>query len=478
MHAPPATYLVEPGFWAGSYPGAGLSDHTDSHIAWLRSAGIGCIIDLSSPDDQLPPYAELLASRAPDIRHCPFPMRDGAAPSPALMAAVLACIASLRDADVPVYVHCWGGVGRTGTVVACWYMRRGLSAIDALRLLTDTRQQAGYRRPSPDYHAQLSFVSGWQPPTPADTERWERRRSVFRGVMLGAALGNALGVTNDMRPAKAALPVTTIQGGGLFDVAAGEWTDETAMLLCVAESMIQMRGFDARDVAERFLQWWRDGYMTCSGRVFEVGNTTRMALFAYQQTGDPYQGLRTLTSSGNGSVTRIGPIGLSFAYHDTELLDAVTRNSMITHGTQTAIDGCRYTVWLFGALCRGVDKRVALSTPWPYEPLAADVMAVAAGSYRSKTIHDIRATIDVSDTIEAALWALWHCDDYETGALALANLGGLTEACGQLYGTLAGAVYGEQGLPTPWLALLHKREYIAWVAEELLRTSWKNFPAL
>ena len=476
MHAPPACYVVEPGIWAGSYIGAGFVDETEAHISWLIANHIDCVIDLSSPDDQLPPYADTLQRRAAHISHCAFPIRDGSVPSPALMCAILDAIADAQESGQGVYIHCWGGVGRTGTVVACWYMRRGMPARTALELLNETRRVAGYRRASPDYHAQLAFVEQWSFPDAPTHAEWMRWRSVFRGCLLGAALGNAIGVTNDMRPAKAITPIDHPIGGGLFDIAPGGWTDETAMLLCLAESMIHMRGFDARDVADRFLHWWRDGYMTCAGRVYEVGNTTRMALYTYQQTGNPLQALRAQTASGNGSVTRIAPLALVIMDDPTELLRVCAHNSLITHGTQTAIDACRYAAWLLVQLCLGVEKRTAMQQPWPHAPLADDVAQVVAGSYRTKILADIRTSIDVSDTLEAALWALWHHDDYASGALVIANLGGLSESCGQLYGTFAGACYGEAGLPTEWLAVLQKRPLIGWVAEELLRTAWKSLP--
>ncbi len=148
---------------------------------------------------------------------------------------------------------------------------------------------------------------------------------------------------------------------------------------------------------------------------------------------------------------------------------------MITHGNATAIDACRYASWLLTQFTRGVEKKQALALQWPYEPLSPDIAAVANGSYRDKSFEQIQTSIDMSETLEAALWALWHHDDFASGALALANLRGFTESGGQLYGELAGVVYGERNLPPAWLEKLQKRDEIAWIAEELLRTAWQNF---
>ncbi len=476
MQAPPASYLVEPGIWAGSCIGAGDDTKTALHIAWLTQHGVGCVIDLSSPDDRLPNYTHMLAERAPYIAYHNYPIRDGMVPSPALLVAILDDIDVCHRAQVPIYIHCWGGVGRTGTVLACWFMRRGITPNAAIRLLNETRQLAGLKRTAPDFHSQIDFVEQWSEPDVHTRAQWLRWRDLFRGAILGAALGNAVGVTNDMRSQKNLTHVQDIQGGGIFSIPVGGWTDETAMLLCVTESLIHMRRFAEHDVADRFLRWWREGYMTCNGRVYEVGSTTRMALFTYLQTGNPLSGTSTTTASGNGSVTRVVPVALFYLSAPTDMLRYTEINSRITHGNPTAVDACRYCAWLISILSTGIDKKSALLQEWPYEPLSADIRTVVAGSYRHKLIDEIHTSIDMSDTLEAALWALWHCDDFVSGALALANLGGFSESGGQLYGELAGVFYGESNLPTHWLAKLHKREEIAWMAEELLRSTWKNLP--
>ena len=281
MQAPSASYPVEPGIWAGSHIGTASHEQTVSLIGWLQMQGIQCIIDVSSPDDHLPAYDTLLAQHAPGIVCFNYPIRDGFVPSAALMVAILDTVAAYRTQDKNIYIHCWGGVGRTGMVVACWYMRRGMNATGGVRLLNEIRQIAGLKRTSPDFHAQIEFVNHWSEPDEETRQHWYAMRDRFRGSLLGAALGNALGVTNDMRSAKNVVTISDLCGGGMFSIPAGGWTDETAMLLCVTESIIQMRRFDARDVADRFLRWWREAYLTCNGRVYEVGSTTRMALFTY-----------------------------------------------------------------------------------------------------------------------------------------------------------------------------------------------------
>jgi ADP-ribosylglycohydrolase len=395
-------------------------------------------------------------------------------PSPALMVASLDRIAWCKSNNIALYIHCWGGVGRTGTVIACWLMRAGLSPRAALYSLNERRKAAGLRRESPDFHAQIDFVEQWVEPDPGTRAVWLQWRDMFRGGILGAALGNAIGVTNDMRNADQRTRLDDLQGGGIFSIVKGGWTDETAMMLCVTESLVHMRRFDARDVADRFLRWWREGYRTCNGRVYEVGSTTRMALFTYLQTGDPLSGISSPTAAGNGSVTRVVPVALFYAHAQADLLRYTEMNSKITHGNQLAIDACRYTAWLIGLLSTGVDKKTALLCAWPFGELAPDIARVIAGSYRTKSITEINTSIDMSETLEAALWAFWHCDDFAAGAIVMANLGGLSEAGGQLYGEIAGVYFGESQLPAMWLDILQKRDEIAWMAEELLRTTWKN----
>lgn len=471
---PRNSYQVAPGIWAGSYIGLPDKGNAPHQIAWLLQVGVRRIIDLTSHDDQLPSYTDVLAEYAPDIVHEQYPIIDGSVPSDVQMVAILRAIDHAVARGEGVYIHCWGGFGRTGMVVACWYKRHEQNGAAALKRVQQARYEINSNRPSPDYSVQVGFVMRWREPESHVAMQWLHWRSRFRGAILGAAIGDAMGVTNEMLDRTNTADLTQLVGGGICDIAPGGWTDDTAMLLCVSESLIVKHGFDANDQMDRFVRWWRYGYMTCAGRTYDVGNTTRLALFAYIQTGDPFSGVQSTHSAGNGALSRVAPIGLYYAVQ-TDMIDQVaTYSSMLTHATVHSIDACRYVAWLVAQFVSGVSKQDALAATWPFSPLCADIAHVVEGSYRQRSLDQMDASSYVVDMLEIVLFVLDAYDDFASGLCALSSAGGLTTTSCTIYGALAGALYGDDAIPEQWRHALVQRDKIEWFAEELLRVSWPS----
>jgi len=106
----------------------------------------------------------------------------------------------------------------------------------------------------------------------------------YRGGLLGLAVGDALGTTLEFMGPGTFEPLTDMVGGGPFHLAPGEWTDDTSMALCLAESLIERRGFDPQDQLTRYTRWYREGYLSSTGRCFDIGDTVRAALERFEQT--------------------------------------------------------------------------------------------------------------------------------------------------------------------------------------------------
>jgi ADP-ribosylglycohydrolase len=98
-------------------------------------------------------------------------------------------------------------------------------------------------------------------------------RERYRGSLLGLAVGDALGTTLEFKPPGTFTPITDMIGGGPFHLKLGEWTDDTSMALCLAESLTERRGFDAKDQMDRYCRWHEQGYLSSTGRCFDIGNT-------------------------------------------------------------------------------------------------------------------------------------------------------------------------------------------------------------
>ena len=127
----PDCYWVEPGrLMAGEYPGDWNEKSARRKLRALLKSGVRTFLDLTE-HGELEPYDEWLANEASatgvDVAYHRHSIRDLDVPTSDGMRVILDLIESAIDADAPVYVHCWGGIGRTGTVVCCWLVERGLS---------------------------------------------------------------------------------------------------------------------------------------------------------------------------------------------------------------------------------------------------------------------------------------------------------------------------------------------------------------
>ncbi len=301
----------------------------------------------------------------------------------------------------------------------------------------------------------------------------------FRGCLLGLATGDALGTTLEFQPPGTFEPITDMTGGGPFFLPPGTWTDDTAMALCLAESLLERNGFDALDQQTRYLAWYRTGYMSATGKCFDIGNTTRRALERFEQTGDPWSGPTAPDTAGNGSIMRLAPIPMYYAAQPRRAVELGGDSSRTTHGAAEAVDGCRLLAALVVGALAGEEKQVILSSgyqPGPGtwdNPLAPCIEEVSRGSYKRKNPPNIRGTGYVVQSLEAALWAFWHSQDFAHGALLAVNLGDDADTTGAVYGQLAGAYYGVQSIPQGWLSKLARYSEINTLAEKLYRQSGK-----
>lgn len=304
------------------------------------------------------------------------------------------------------------------------------------------------------------------------------RRDRARGAMLGLAVGDALGTTLDFEPPGSFDAIEDMVGGGPFRLKAGQWTDDTAMALCLADSLLSCPDFDPVDQMQRYLRWRDEGYRSSNGQCFDIGNTVSAALRQFEKTGDPMAGPADPFSAGNGSLMRLAPVPLFYAATPELAIHHAETMSRTTHAAYEAVDACRYFSGLICGAMAGV-SRETLCAPlyhpvrgsWEDAELAPKIAGVAQGSYKSRSPPDIRGTGYVVDALEAALWAFWQAEDFRSGALAAVNLGQDADTTGAIYGQLAGAYFGESGIPDAWLSVLHDAADIRRVADALLDAS-------
>jgi len=323
-----------------------------------------------------------------------------------------------------------------------------------------------------------------------DTQICELDR--YRGALLGLACGDAVGTTLEFKRPGKFEPIDDMVGGGPFKLEPGQWTDDTSMALCLAGSLIEQKGFDPTDQMKRYVRWYREGYLSSTGRCFDIGDTVRRALQRFEKTGDPYSGSTHPRSAGNGSIMRLVPVPLAYASQPLRAIERAAESSRTTHGARAAVDACRYFGGLLVGAVNGASKEELLSPRycpvpdyWSKRPLVSEIDEVAAGSFKelnpptepddimillgfSPRPPAIKGSGYVVKSLEAALWVFYNSDSFQEGCLMAANLGNDADTTGAVYGQLAGAYYGEHAIPETWRSRLAMRSTIERLAEQLL----------
>lgn len=306
----------------------------------------------------------------------------------------------------------------------------------------------------------------------------------YRGCLLGLAIGDALGTTLEFSSPGSFTPIKDIVGGGPFHLKAGEWTDDTSMALCLAESLITKKGFDPKDQMERYLKWYKDGYLSSNGICFDIGITTLSSLMKFKETQEPYCGPTDEYTAGNGSLMRLAPVPLFYANNPEIGIMMSGESSRTTHQAPVAIDACRYLGALIVGLVNGNSEKnnnkkeeilSSFYSPipeyWDRNPVSSELTDIINGSFKRLNPPDIKGSGHVLKTLEAALWAFYCSNTFEEGCLMAVNLGNDADTTGAIYGQLAGAFYGDTGIPTRWLSTLVHKEKIVEIADEIYRLS-------
>lgn len=286
------------------------------------------------------------------------------------------------------------------------------------------------------------------------------------GALLGLASGDAVGTTVEFLPRGAFPPVIDMIGGGPFRLEPGQWTDDTSMALCLAESLLVDPDLSPDDLMHRFDQWVETGYNSSTDRCFDIGNTTLAALGRFKRTGDPFAGDTSPKAAGNGSIMRLAPVPIRW-WRDPAKAEAIARQqSQTTHAAPEAVDACALLTRIISSAIRGAERDIVLSPPVDptWQPA---VQAIAAGSWRSKHEADISSTGYVVHTLEAALWAVATTTSFKDAVLRAVNLGHDADTVGAVAGQIAGAIYGLDAIPQHWVAQLYRREDLLDLATQL-----------
>ncbi len=273
------------------------------------------------------------------------------------------------------------------------------------------------------------------------------------GMLVGLAIGDALGAPLEFQEAREPKNyLTEYTTGGEHNVSLGEWTDDTSMALAMAKSLLEKKCFDANDIMNKFLAWYKGGEHSPRGECFDIGGTTAIALNSYldevvkdEYLLQPYRSRTAKDTSGNGALMRLAPVIIvaKDRYHAIQL---AVQQTLLTHGSNTCVD---YSVMLAEELYHGYDiiryqkHKLPLDTPR---------QKVMSGGY-------------VKETYQCAWWAFQTTNSFEDCIIKAVNRGYDADTVGAVAGMIAGRYYGHSLIPS------HFKEKLLW-HDELYQTAF------
>lgn len=270
------------------------------------------------------------------------------------------------------------------------------------------------------------------------------RDNKLKGVIYGAAVGDALGVPFEFKK-RGNFDCTGMVGHGTYGMPEGTFSDDTSMLLATLDSIRVCGGIDVDDMRSRFRSWLYEGAYTADGRAFDVGNTTATAL----EKGFGCDGER---DNGNGSLMRIAP--LAFTDATDEQIEAV---SAITHAHEISKKAC---VMFVHMLRRALDDGAYGIAQAVEDHMPDDGRFCFLSNIVTWPREDVRSTGYVLDTLGAALWCAWNTHSYRDCVLTAVNLGDDADTTACVAGALAGAMYGYDDIPKEWTDALRGKDAI------------------
>lgn len=383
-----------------------------------------------------------------------LPITDVSVPDERFLSAWHKAGAALRHRlrnGFDIVVHCKGGLGRAGTVAATLLVELGLTPDDAVNMVRAVRPGAIETFEQEGFVRSRVMARG---NTPSPDEAAVQDRGI--GAMLGLAIGDAVGTTVEFSRRDNHPRLTDMVGGGPFSLEPGQWTDDTAMALALADSLLQDPELDPNDLITNFLKWRQHGAYSCTGTCFDIGITTSQALQRYRSCGDPFAGDPSPDSAGNGSLMRLAPVALAH-WRNPEVASAIaSKQSRTTHAAPQALAACEGYAKLLARAIGGASAEELLAPSAVAATGEPTIDAILAGSWRGKLRHEIRSSGYVAHSLEAALWCVGRSSTFEEAILLAANLGDDADTTAAITGQLAGALWGASGIPVEW------RSRVAW----------------
>ena len=286
------------------------------------------------------------------------------------------------------------------------------------------------------------------------------------GAFVGLAVGDALGAPVEFMKRGTFPHIMDMHAGGYFRLPAGAWTDDTAMALCLADSLLHAPMFDPQDLLNRFLLWIDGGENTSTGHCVGIGQNTFEALINFRKTGVLEAPKLRKLSDGNGALMRLAPVACMHWQDEERAVQIAEAQSATTHYSSLSKTACSIAARLMSRLIAG--------QPWNearrFDDLGdihPEIFALLEADLKTIPEDNIQSSGYVIHTFEAALWAVETSSSFEEALIKAVNLGDDADTVGAVAGQLAGALYGYSNIPERWLKPLAHAERIQQAAHDL-----------
>jgi ADP-ribosylglycohydrolase len=266
------------------------------------------------------------------------------------------------------------------------------------------------------------------------------------GAFVGLAIGDALGAPVEFADRGTFEPVTSYRSGGRFNLPAGAWTDDTAMALCLAQSLIEKRTLDNGDLLNRFCDWAENGTNTSTGIAVGIGQNTLRVLGDFRRNGYLEALPFGAKNDGNGSLMRLAPVSCFAKDNIEEAVVLAGLQSRATHASRHAEECCQILAEL---LCHLISGKPLM---WAVEqahnrPRNNEISMMMHRNIVEESADDIQSGGYVINTLHAALWSNLTADSFESAVLRACNLGDDADTTAAVAGQIAGAIYGYSNIP-------------------------------
>jgi len=320
-----------------------------------------------------------------------------------------------------------------------------------------------------------------------------------QATLLGLAIGDALGQPFEFSTAKQIIESgwkgdlinSSFGYEGMFKLDQGQWTDDTKMALCIANSLIDQDGFDIDDLAKKYIAWVESRDVRGIGIRTESSIHNMMRGISPLESGTKHAGrakpsFKRISVAiedsdsdhlhgpgdfcGCGTVMRCAPIGVFYYKSNDKLLliDAAHKDATITHNHPDARDSSKYICLMISHLLNGVSKESSVKllqdSEFEYDHISrlTDEAIETANDPESTFANGIQLGVagTAHETLASALFCFLKFETFKEVVTSAVLIGGDTDSRAAIAGALAGAYYGIEGIPKEWVEQVEESEMI------------------